>query len=180
MKKKVLSNIDIYTDYVKGIDIPRERIRVDIFESFVLKRRISDNPKDYSYQDYKIHHSQPLAWLQDYIRDHFNLYHNKVLIPQLQWGNIYGPQQQSYNRNQVEPLLLRDSADYTYIYCVDVQPNSCEFVMEYDDNRRKNRTWHVPLENNKFILFPSNQRYFISKNKGSEMNVFLTVNCEYQ
>ena len=63
--------------------------------------------------------------------------------------------------------------------CIDVLKDSCELVMEYDDNRRAGRTWHIPLQTNKFIIFPSTQRYFISKNKGCEMNVFLTVNCEY-
>ena len=65
------------------------------------------------------------------------------------------------------------------MYGVDVQKDSCELVIEYDDNRRKGRTWHIPLENNKFIIFPSTHRYFISKNKGAQMNIFLSMNCEY-
>ena len=57
--------------------------------------------------------------------------------------------------------------------------DSCELVIEYDDNRRKNRTWHIPLEDNKFIIFPSTQRYFITSNNGSQMNVFLTFTYSY-
>lgn len=87
-------------------------------------------------------------------------------------GNIYGPLEQSYSRTQINPLNLKNSPDYTWIYGVDVQKDSCELVIEYDDNRRKGRTWHIPLENNKFIIFPSTHRYFISKNKGAQMNVF--------
>tara|TARA_R110002074_G_scaffold155433_2_gene311165 strand:- start:335 stop:877 length:543 start_codon:yes stop_codon:yes gene_type:complete len=179
MLQKVLSNIDIYTDTIKGTEIPLPKLRVDIFESFVLKKRMSNNPKDYAYEDYSINFHQPFQWVQDYIRDHFNLKHNKNLIPVQSWGNIYGPLEQSYSRNQVQPLNLHEAPDYTWIYGIDVLKDSCELVMEYDDNRRAGRTWHIPLQTNKFIIFPSTQRYFISKNKGCEMNVFLTVNCKY-
>ena len=179
MLQKVLSNIDIYTDTIKGTEIPLPKLRVDIFESFVLKKRMSNNPKDYAYEDYSINFHQPFQWVQDYIRDHFNLKHNKNLIPVQSWGNIYGPLEQSYSRNQVQPLNLHEAPDYTWIYGIDVLKDSCELVIEYDDNRRAGRTWHIPLQTNKFIIFPSTQRYFISKNKGCEMNVFLTVNCKY-
>ena len=73
---------------------------------------------------------------------------------------------------------MGQSPDYTYIYGVDVAPDSCELVLEYDDHRRKGNTWHIPLENNKFIIFPSTQKYFISQNKSSAINVFLTTNLE--
>lgn len=179
MLQKVLSNIDIYTDTIKGTEIPLPKLRVDIFESFVLKKRMSNNPKNYAYEDYSINFHQPFQWVQDYIRDHFNLKHNKNLIPVQSWGNIYGPLEQSYSRNQVQPLNLHEAPDYTWIYGIDVLKDSCELVIEYDDNRRAGRTWHIPLQTNKFIIFPSTQRYFISKNKGCEMNVFLTVNCKY-
>ena len=180
MLQKVLSNTDIYTGDITGTEIPLPQLRVDIFESFVLKKRISDNPKTYAYEDYWINFHQPFQWVQDYIRDHFNLKYHKKLVPIQSWGNIYGPLEQSYSRTQVKNLELKTSPDYTWIYGIDVQEKSCELVMEYDDNRRAGQTWHIPLKTNKFIIFPSTQRYFISKNKGCEMNVFLTVNCEYE
>jgi len=86
--------------------------------------------------------------------------------------------ERSHTRNQINPVDLGKSPDYTYIYGVDVSPDSCELVLEYDDNRRKNNTWHISLKNNKFIIFPSTQRYFISQNKSSQINVFLTANLE--
>jgi len=60
-----------------------------------------------------------------------------------------------------------------------VAKDSCELVIEYDDNRRKNRTWHIPLKDNLFIIFPSTQRYFISQNKSKQTNIFLTMTYEY-
>lgn len=179
MKQKVLSLIDMYIEKIKGVEIPLAKIRVDIFESYVLKKRMSDNPRDDAYEDYAVSFTQPFTWVQDYVRDFFALDYKKTLISCSHWGNIYGPLEQSRNRSNADPVNFSKTADYTYVYGVDVQPDSCELVIEYDDNRRKKNTWHIPLETNKFILFPSTQRYFISKNKGCEMNVFLTVNSEY-
>ena len=179
MQQKVLSQIDIYTDTVQGSQIDNSQLKNDLLNSSILEKRLSDNSKDYSYQDLQLPFSKSYSWLVDYVRDHFNVDYHKVLVPKKEWGNIYLPKESSHSRHQVEPLLLKQSPDYTYIYCVEVTKNTCEFVMEYDDNRRANRAWHIPLETNKLIIFPSTQRYFISQNTGKYMNVFITVNCEY-
>jgi hypothetical protein len=179
MQKKVLSEIDLYMDTVHVITIDRKKIKNDILNSFVSEKRLSKNKKDYSYQDFEVPFSKPLQWLNDYLRDHFKADYYRTLIPRKEWGNIYNQNESSFTRHQVEPLLLKDSPDYTCIYGVDIAKDSCELVIEYDDNRRKNRTWHIPLQNNQFIIFPSTQRYFISQNKSKQMNIFLTINYQY-
>ena len=177
MKQTILSQIDVYTDLIKGIDIDREQIKQGIIKSFIAQNRISNNPKDYSYEDYILPFSLPLQWTEDYIRDHFTLESGgKNLVIQGVWGNLYNTGEQSYTRHQVDPLNLRESSDYTTIYCIDITEGSTELVIEYDDNRRVNRTWHFPLQNNQFVIFPSSQRYFISKNKSSSLNLFISFN----
>ena len=81
--------------------------------------------------------------------------------------------------HSVDPVDLRNSPDYTLIYGLDIEPDSCECIIEYDDNRRKNRTWHVPIKNNKFIMFPATQRYMITENKSDKLNTILVINYEY-
>ena len=179
MQKKVLSEIDVYTDTVQVIKIDRKKIKNDILSSFASENCLSKNKKDYSYQDFKIPFSTPLQWLNDYLRDHFQVEYHKTLIPKKEWGNVYKQDESSIARHQVDPIYLKDAADYTCLYGVNVAKDSCELVIEYDDNRRKNRTWHIPLKDNLFIIFPSTQRYFISQNKSKEMNIFLTMTYEY-
>jgi len=179
MLKKVLSEIDLYIDTVKVINIDRTKIKNDILNSFAFGKRLSKNKKDYSYQDFEVPFSKPLQWLKDYIKDHFNSDYHRTLIDKKEWGNIYNPHESSYTRHQVEPLFLKDSPDYICLYGVDMAKDSCELVIEYNDNRKKNRSWHIPLEDNKFIIFPSIQRYFISQNKSKQMNIFLTMTYEY-
>ena len=179
MQKKVLSEIDLYIDTVHVIEIDRKKIKNDIFTSFASEKRLSKNKKDYSYQDFEVPFSKPFQWLQDYIRDHFTMDYYRTLIPKKEWGNIYNQSESSIARNQVNLVDLRNSPDYTCLYGVDVAKDSCELVIEYNDNRRQNRTWHIPLKNNQFIIFPSMQRYFISSNKSKQMNIFLTMTYEY-
>ena len=176
MQKKVLSEIDLYIDTVHVINIDRAKIKNDILNSFVSEKRLSKNKKDYSYQDFEVPFSQPLNWLKDYLRDHFRVDYHRTLIGKKEWGNIYNQHESSLARHQVD---LKNSPDYTCLYGVEVAKDSCELVIEYDDNRRKNRTWHIPLKNNQFIIFPSTQRYSISQNKSKQINVFLTITYEY-
>ena len=182
MQKVVLSEISLIHGDVKtpkGFEIDRVKIKNDIISSYIKKDRISQNNKDYSYQDYQVPFSQPLQWLRDYLRDHVRLEHYFRLIAKLDFGVVLNPKEKSFLRNQVDLVDLRNSADFTLIYVVECEKDSCELVIEYDDNRRKNRTWHVPLLNNYFYLFPSTQKYFISENKSEKINIFLTSTYEY-
>jgi len=179
MQKKVLSEIDLYIDTVQVINIDRTKIKNDILNSFVSEKRLSKNKKDYSYQDFEVPFSQPLDWLKDYLRGHFRVDYYRTLIGKKEWGNVYNQYESSVARHQVDLVDLKNSPDYTCLYGVDVAKDSCELVIEYDNNRRKSNTWHVPLEDNQFIIFPSTQRYFISQNKSKQMNIFLTLTYEY-
>lgn len=181
MEKKVLSENELYLGKITGttISIPRDFIRVKIFESFVLKKRISQNPKEYAFDDYQVGGGAHIQWIHDYIHDHFRLMKKRTLVPILTWGNIYAPLEHSYSRHHISSRQSRAlSPTYTWIYGIDVQPQSCDLVIEYNDKEKEGNTWHLPLENNKYIIFPSHLRHFISKNKSCESNVFLSVNCE--
>ena len=182
MKKVVLSEVDLYhgeVDMPEGFDIDRDQIRNDIIESFIKQNKVSTNPKAYAFDDYAVSFSQPLQWMQDYIRDHWRVEYNRTLVAKTMHGNVMHPKEKSWTRHQVDPIDLRNSPDYTLIYGVDVKKGSSECIIEYNDNRRKNRTWHIPIENNKFIMFPSTNRYSFSPNTSNSLNIILTINYEY-
>ena len=182
MQKVVLSEIDLYTGEVampKGFDIDLDKIRNDIIESYVQQKRINNNPKAYAFDDYVVPFSQPLQWMQDYIRDHWRVEYDRTLVTKTMHGNVIHPKEKSWTRHQVDPVDLRNSPDYTLIYGVDIKKGSSECIIEYDDNRRKNRTWHIPIENNKFIMFPATNRYSFSPNTSNSLNIILTINYEY-
>ena len=47
------------------------------------------------------------------------------------------------------------------------------FRIHYEDNRRKGRTWDISLTNNKFIMFPSTNMYYLTNNQKDSLN-FIT------
>ena len=182
MHKKVLTEVDLYEGQIsmpKGFEIDREKIKNDIIESYLKKNTITDNPQAYSSKDYKVPFSQPLQWMQDYMRDHWRLDYKFTLVPRNMHGLVLHPKEQSFLRRHVDPVDLKNSPDYTFIYVVDVEPNSCECILEFDQNRRKNRTWHIPIQNNHFIMFPATQRYMITENTSDKLNTILVINYEY-
>ena len=89
------------------------------------------------------------------------------------------PKEKSWVRHQVDPVDLLNSPDYTLIYGVDVKKDSSECIIEYDHNRRKNRTWHMPIKNNNFIIFPATNKYSFSPNTSNGLNIILTITYEY-
>ena len=152
MQKKVLTEVDLYTGEIsmpKGFEIDRDKIRNDIIESFVKKNRINTNPQAYAFDDYVVPYSQPLQWMQDYMRDHWRADYGHTLVLKDMHGKVLHPLEQSFLRHHVDPVDLRNSPDYTFIYVLDVEPNSCECIIEYDDNRRNVKKRSNEIENGK-------------------------------
>ena len=170
MKKKVLDINFVCTDFVSPVKIDRDELKFRIFAAFYLKKRLGDNPCANNYEDYKVENCKPISWVEDYVRDHYMLQFSKNLIPTISWGNCYHHGEQSISRRYL-------NSDMTWIYGVDVNKDSSSLVIEYNEGRVKDKTWWIPLESNKVIVFPSHLKYFISKNKSAHPNFFFTTVC---
>ena len=162
MQKVVLSEISLIHGFVetpKGYEINRKKIKNIIIDSYVNQKRISNNKLDYSYNDYEVEYCLELQWLLDYIRDHFQVEHGHALISKLHFGNVMTPNEKSYTRNSLDPVDLRNGPDYTCIYGIDINKD-CDLVIEYNDNRRAGRTWHIPLKIINTIFFRPHKDIF--------------------
>ena len=166
MQKKVLSKIDLYygnVDMLKDWDIDRDKLQHDI-----LKSQVTDSEFPFS---------RTWDMLNTYMRDHINLEHGFTLINKETWGNIYKPKEISIPLLNIDPVDLRNSPDYTFLYGVNVK--DCSVRIHYDDNRRKGRSWDIPLKNNMFIMFPSTNMYYLTNNQKDSLNFILTTTYEY-
>ena len=168
MHKKVLSQIDLHFGQVempKGFEINRESLGADILSSTIYNREFP--------------FSRSWDMLQTYLREHINLEYGFTLVHKKTIGNIYKPRHHSHSYLQVDPVDLRHSPDYVMLYGVNIGKDSCKVFIEYDDNRRKGRSWEIPLNNNDFIMFPSTQRYYITSNTSEQLNFILTTTYEF-
>jgi len=166
MEKKVLSEIALYYGDVsmpKGFEIDRNKIQEDILKSHI--------------KDSKFPYSREWDKLNTYLREHINVEYGFQLINKETWGNLYKPKEISIPLLNIEPVDLRNSPDYTLLYGVNVK--DCSVRIHYDDNRRKGRSWDIPLKNNQFIMFPSTNMYYISNNQKDSLNFILTITHEY-
>ena len=166
MQKKVLSEQSLYYGDItmpKNWDIDREKLSEDI-----LKSQITDSPFPFS---------KTFDMLNTYLREHINVEYGFTLINKQTWGNTYKPQELSIPLLNIDPVDLRNSPDFTLLYGVKV--DNCSVRIHYDDNRRKGRSWDISLTNNKFIMFPSTNMYYLTNNQKDSLNFVQTITYEY-
>jgi hypothetical protein len=115
--------------------------------------------------------------LNTYIREHIRLEYNIQLINKKTWGNIYPSRETTIPLLNIDPVDLKSSPDYTLLYGVKV--DNCSVRIHYDDNRRKGKTWDIPLSNNKFIMFPSTNMYCVINHQKDSLNFIQTITYEF-
>ena len=166
MQKEVLTEQALYYGDVvmpKDWDIDREKLSKDILESNIKNSNIS--------------FSKNLDMLDTYIKEHIFLDYNISLIEKNKWGNIYKPNQTSKPLLDVDPVDLENSPYFTLLYGVKVK--NCNVTIYYDDNTKKGKNCIIPLENNKFIMFPSTNMYYIKNTQKDSLNFVQTITYEY-
>ena len=166
MQQKVLSEIALYYGDVampKDWDIDREKLQNDILQSVIT--------------DSQFPFSRTFDMLNTYIRDHIGVEYGFTLVNKETWGNMYKPQETTIPLLNIDPIDLRNSPDYTFLYGVNVK--NCSVRIHYEDNRRKGRSWDISLENNKFIMFPSTNMYYLTNNQKDSLNFVQTITYEY-
>ena len=168
MHKKVLSEIDLYSGTInmpKGWDIDREKLAQDILTYSIFG-------KEFPF-------SRTWDMLNTYMREHFLVEHLKNLVNKKTWGNIYKPNEKSDPLVQVDPVDLKNSPDYVFLYGVKIAKESCSVRIWFDENRRKGRSWDIPIKNNTFIMFPATQQYLISNSQSDSLNFIQTITYEF-
>ena len=166
MQKKVLSEVALYygdVEMPKGWDIDRNKLSEDILRSQI--------------QNTNFPFSRTFDMLSTYMRDHIMLHYGFTLVNKETWGNIYKPNETTIPLLNIDPVDLRNSPDFTLLYGVKVK--DCNVRIHYEDNRRKGRSWDIPLTNNKFIMFPSTNMYYLTNNQKDNLNFVQTITYEY-
>ena len=166
MQKKVLTEQSLYYG---DISMPKNyEINRDELSHYILQA---------SFDNKKFPFSKTFDMLNTYIREHFNLKHKIKLVNKKTWGNIYISNQSSEPLLNVDPIDLFNAPDYILLYGVKVK--DCSVRIYYDHNRRKGRSWDIPLEDNKFIMFPSTNMYSITNKQKDSLNFIQTIVYEY-
>ena len=169
IKKIKLSEKILYYSTVKmpkGFEIYRPKIASDIF----LKN---------FFKDYNPPFCKTLQTLVTYISDYMRVENKLNLVEHNKRGMFFQTNENSEPMLEINPMDLKNSPDFVMLYAAEIEDNTCEIVIEYDDNRRTGKKWTIPMENNRFIIFPSTQKFYIKNKNNSRLNFIQLVNFEY-
>ena len=166
MHKKVLTEQSIYFG---DVSMPKHwEIDSNDLAHHILHSNLTDE---------NLQFSRTYDKLNTYIREFINLKHKINLVNKKTWGNIYKPSETTIPLLSVDPVDLQNSPDFTMLYGVKVK--DCNVKINFDDNRRKGRTWNIKLKNNMFIMFPSTNMYYLTNNQKDSLNFVQTITYEY-
>ena len=166
MHKKVLTEQSIYFG---DVSMPKDwEIDQNDLAHHILQSNLTDE---------KLQFSRTFDKLNTYIKEFINLKHGITLLNKSAWGNIYKPNETTTPLLNIDPVDLRNAPDYTLLYGVKVE--ECMVRIHYEDNRRKGKSWDMPLTNNKFIMFPSTNMYYLTNNQKDSLNFVQTTTYEY-
>ena len=166
MNKKILTEQSLFygdIDMPKGFEIDQEKLTNDILQS-------TFNSKEFPF-------SRTWDMLNTYMRDFIGLDYGINLVNKSTWGNIYKPNETTIPLLNIDSVDLRNSPDFTLLYGVKVE--DCFVRIYYDDNRRKGKSWDIKLLNNRFIMFPSTNMYYLTNNQKDSLNFVQTITYEY-
>ena len=166
MYKNVISEQAIYHG---NVDMP-DGWEIDSLE-------LSKSAIDSFYTQKNFIFSKSWDRLNTFFIENFKLRHDFSLVNKDSWFNVYIPNEITEPLNSVNPVDLKNSPDFTLLYGINTI--DCEVRIFYDDNRRKGCSWDIQLENNKFIMFPSTNTYYIKNSQKNSLNFVQTITYEY-
>ena len=166
MQKKVLTEQSLYYGEVsmpKYWEINQNELAHHILHSNLTNEEFS--------------FSKTFDKLNTYIREHIRIKHNLIIENKDSWANAYVPNEKTQTLSHVNLMNLADSPDFVLLYGVNTL--DCRIKINFDDNRRKGRSWDIELKNNMFIMFPSTNMYYITNTQKDSLNFVQTITYEF-
>jgi len=147
IQKEILSEIDFYQGTInmpEGFEIDKEKLSIDI-----LTHQFD------TLNNKKINFPFSRTWdmLNTYVREHMLVKYQISLVNMQSWGHIFHPYENSTPMLAVNPMDLRNSPDYVFLY--GVQSNECFVNIHYDNKKQKGKSKVLDLKTNDFIIFPA-------------------------
>ena len=160
MRKLTLTEQSIYHGDIsmpKGYEINTTELCLKAFESYLTGK--------------KVIHSKEWEKLNRYIVENIRLRFKRVISFRDRYDHIYLPNEISEPQLNLDFTNLPESPDWVVLYGMKVE--DCNVTILYDDNRKKNLKWTIPLTDNKFIMFPASNQYFISNTQKANLNFIM-------
>ena len=175
MLKKVLSEQFIITHKVSDLlKINKKNLIANTIRNYVLEKRLSDEKwySDYHYVELQDH--QHLAWIHDYIRDHYRVEYQETPILVKKGGVVLLSNENLGSHHHIDEWNYEQSPEISVLYCLKEREKPSTVIFEYEFGRNKKRRWRVDLKEDTLIIFSSHLRHSITKNFNKDPIVALS------
>ena len=175
MHKVILNEESIFFDFVnspKNFEINRDEIKHGIMYGYINNKNLNQYPVD---------HCLPLDYFEEYIQHFFTqkINYEFNIVLRNKYGFLLKQDESVSLKNDINILDLKHSPDYTLIYGVELEDMSSNLIVHHNNKKIPNCTWTIPMQNNKFIIFPSHLNYEITKNM-SKINGCYLIQTYYE
>lgn len=171
--------------FIKGFISPSQQldkfyIKNNIIKNFAYGEFQTKNKLDPRKHYVNLTDDINVKWSDDYLRDHYELYHNRTLEIQ-KWSGIYLNSGSSISlHNHIFPHDLINSPEVSGIYVLECGKEPIEVCFEYEDTLLKKNKKLVSLKTNDYIIFNSNLNHEILKNRNENPLLLVSYRWQYQ
>ena len=177
MYKSILNEEAVYYDFIncpKGFEINREKIKHGIMYGYINNKHVQN-------KQYPVEHRLHLDYLNSYITDFVKLKENFKLEIFLKekFSYILNHNEKIERKNHFDSFNIQNSPTYVLIYGIELEEKSSNLIIHHSYKKTPNSTRTIPMQNNKFIMFPAHLDYEITNNT-SKLNGFYLVNLYHE
>ena len=186
MKRKVLSQSKIFTGILpqKGLNFDTQTVTYEVMKQHLDGNFVNSNYTKLpltKYCEYLMYFLSTEWYVQKHKEKPYtgNAYGGSIVIKD-QYGYVQLPTYSSLSRNHVD-VDLSKTPDQVMVLALNVKDASANIVFEYDDHKRKNRSISQQITCDSFYFFPSDVKYYITRNNSDYINhyVIQTYNESY-
>ena len=173
--KKVLSEQFVITHKVSDLlKVNQKDLIANSIRNYVLEKRLSNEDWYPDYNYVKLDDHQHLAWIHDYIRDHYRGEYGHTPILVKRGGVVLLPNENLGSHHHIDDWDYEKSPEISVLYCLKSGEKPSNVMFEYEFGRNKKRRWKQELEEDNLIIFSSYLRHSISKNLNKDPIVALS------
>ena len=173
--KKVLSEQFVITHKVSDLlKVDKKNLIANAIRNHVLEKRLDNEDWYADYNYVKIDDHQHLAWIHDYMRDHYRGEYGPTPILVKRGGLVLMPNENLGSHHHIDDWDYEGSPEISVLYCLKEGDKPSTVMFEYEFGRNKKRRWKQELKEDTLIIFSSYLRHSVSKNFNKDPIVALS------
>ena len=183
MQKLELSSKFIYVnEFTKELSFcDIDKIKFNALQNYWGNYRVTENKNDYRYNYYNVTDDKNVMWINDYIRDSWNLLRIKEHVKTINFKKHFIVQElnESINtHNHINSLDVINSPEISGLYTISCGKNPADLIIKNKVKGDIYKTTRIPMKTNNFIFWNSDLNFSLDANLNKEPLVNLIFNFQ--